>query len=263
MNYLTPILVDYFKEITKLEGGLLTIKSFINYTQNHLDLEPDANFVELISTYRDLSQLDGGNNLYWTGQHFSYKIKEDTLFIESRECCFGIAQTYEIFESFLKRIVVELLENNYNYISLVTNDTNSNIISKESLIEIVNQFQKKDKNNKKFLWLFRKISTFYKKHEKENICRYNMADWFDLVSEIRHAIIHNRQNLTDKVKISIKRNDNQAIFGRYFNEDLSILSGFLIIDILKTGEIIHLFNQFAHLIWKSLSLECNLNADYQ
>jgi hypothetical protein len=165
-------------------------------------------------------QLQGGDNLYWTGQKFSYslsELKDDAFYIASRECCYGIAQTYEIFESFLKSFLVELLQHKREYLELISNDESLTLNSTDDFRDLVNQFQKRGKNNKKFFWLFRKISDFYKRHEKENIWNYNMADWYDLMSEVRHAIIHNRQHFTDKVKTSIARNRNQIIFERYFN----------------------------------------------
>jgi hypothetical protein len=239
---------------------------FIKYTQANLDSPSERNYTELISTYRDLSQLQGGDNLYWTGQKFSYslsELKDDAFYIASRECCYGIAQTYEIFESFLKSFLVELLQHKREYLELISNDESLTLNSTDDFRDLVNQFQKRGKNNKKFFWLFRKISDFYKRHEKENIWNYNMADWYDLMSEVRHAIIHNRQHFTDKVKTSIARNRNQIIFERYFNVEKSTDSGLIIVDRLKTGELINLFNQFAFLIWKSVSLDCGLELDYR
>ncbi len=264
-NYLKPILTDYFREVTRLEGVLLTINSFIKYTKKNLESIPDQRFVELISTYRDLSQIGSNTNLNFTGQQFSYKIsdlRKDALSIASRECCYGIAETYEIFETFLKNILTEILFRNSKYFKPINANKLEVPKSKEEIRDFINQFQKRDRNNKKLLWAFRKLSSFYKQYEKNNILNFNMAEWFDLMSELRHAIIHNRQDFTERAKKAVMRNRNQIIFNRYFNEEQSYSSGKLIIDRLKTGEIIHQFNQFAHLIWKSLSLECDLNTDY-
>lgn len=265
-NYLTLILDDYFKEITKLEGLLFLIEIFIKYTKRNLETEPDRSVAELSSTYRDLSQKNSGPNLFRTGHYFSYMIsylKQNASIIVSRECCFGIAQTYEVFESFLKNILIELLMNRTEYFYPINKDKIMLPKSRFEVIEYVNLIQRKDRNNKKLLWFLRRISDFYKKHEMENIWNYNMANCFDMMSEIRHAIIHNRQNMTIKVREVINLNKNQEIFNKYFNKELSDTTGIITTDRLKTGEIIHLFNQFAHLIWKSLSLESGLDADYQ
>lgn len=265
MNYLTPILTDYFKEITPLEGTLLTINSFITFVQKELDSTPDGNITQLISTYRDLSKLENDENLFWTGMEYNFSVSDlrnNAQLLASRECCYGIAQVYEIFESFLKNLTVELLQNKKEFIELVSNKDSMVLNTTEDYRVLATQFQRKEKNNKSFLWLFRKVSGFYKKHEKENIWNYNLADWFDLMSEIRHAITHNRQQFTDKVKLSINRNGNREIFNRYFNQNKSNETGFIVTNQLKTGEIISLFNQFAFLIWKSLSIECRLDLNY-
>lgn len=265
-NYLTPVLNDYFKEITKVEGLLFVIEIFIKYTKRNLEKEPDRNFASLSSTYRDLSQTTVGHNLFRTGHQFNYKIsdlQDNAREIVSRECCFGIAQTYEIFESFMKNILIELLLNRNEYFNVISKDKVFTPMSRLEIAEFINQMQRNAKNNKKLLWVLRKISDFYKQHEEVNIWNYNLANWFDMMSEIRHSIIHNRQTMTNKVKEAISKNKNQLIFTRHFNKELSYSSGLIITDRLKAGEIIHLFNQFAHLIWKSLCIECGLDSDYQ
>ena len=265
MNYLTPILKDYFMEITSLEGVLLTVDSFINSIQDQNKSKPENCITQLISSYRDLSQLGAQNNLYETGFEYNYTISDlqnEAFLLSSRECCFTIAQAYEIFESFLKKIVFEMLRNNQEYTVFVTRGDTLKPTSNQDFKNLVDQLQRRDKNNKKFLWLFRKISTLYKTHEKENIWNYNFADWFDLISEIRHAIVHSRQHLTDKVQLSIGRNKNRKIFNRYFDAMKSEELGLIITHRLNAGELINLFNQFAFLIWKSISTECELELNY-
>lgn len=126
----------------------------------------------------------------------------------------------------------------------------------------INQIQKKGRNNKKLLWFIRKLSPFYKEYETKNIWHFDMANWFNLISEIRHAIIHNRQSLTMKVQTEIEKNQNKALFERYFYFEKSYATGLIFTNRLKTGEHICLLHQFAFLIFKSLSIEAKLDANY-
>lgn len=265
MNYLTPILIKYFKEITHLEGTLLTINSFISFVQKELDSKPDGDIIQLISNYRDLSKLNDDNNLFWTGMEYNFSssdLQNNAHLLISRECCYTIEQAYEIFESFLKEITVELLRNKKEYIELVNCKDSAVLDKTEDYRVLVNKFQRNGKNNKRILWLFREISEFYQKHEKENILNYDFADWFDLISEIRHAITHNRQRFTDKVKSSISKDETRIIFNRYFDQNKSVETGLIITNLQNTNETILLFNQFAFLIWKSLSIECRVDINY-
>lgn len=105
-NYLHIELKEYFKEITKIEGYLLVVEGFIDYSEKKLVglLNDSDSYSSLRSTYRDLSDLTSSRNLYSTGCRYKLKkidFEKDLSLIISRECCFALTQAYEIFESFL------------------------------------------------------------------------------------------------------------------------------------------------------------------
>jgi hypothetical protein len=266
-SYLHKILKSYFKESTKVDGFLLTVESFIKYTENKYS---ELNIVDdrvagLRSLFRDLSDLTSKENLYSTGFRYELKIsefKEDIALLVSRECCFALSQVYEIFETYLKNILSSFLFHNplfFDSVEIKNFDTPSTI---QEYRDCINFLQRQGKNNKKLFSTIRKISSFYSKHEIVNIRSFNLNNWYDLISEIRHAIIHNQQKLTLKVQNIISHNRNKEIYDRYFLSEKSYENNIIITDRLKTTDHICLFDSFAYLIFKSLSLETNLDPKY-
>jgi hypothetical protein len=266
-NYLHNILKEYFEEITKVEGFLLSVEGFIKYSENSLSEKYDdsTSINSLISSYRDLSNLSNVMNLHFTGFRHELKVsdfKEDIALIVSRECSLTLAQVYEIFESFIKKVLSKFLFHNPSYLNTINTKSISVTNDYEGYRDFVNSLQRQGKNNKKLLWALRKISPFYLKHETDNIWDFNMANWYELVSVIRHAIVHNRQVLTQDVQNTISKNKNNELFDRYYLNEKSFESDIIYTNRVKTGEQICLFNQFAFLIFKSLSRTVNIDDNY-
>ena len=267
-NYLNSSLKSYFKEITEVEGFLISVEGFIKLSHYQLSkTRKETDMINaLVTTYRDLSKSTEGPNLYTP--EFCHKLtvsgfKKNIALIVSRECCFALSQAYEIFETYLKRTLGLFLFNNPSFISLLNKKNTPIPNNQQGYAGFVDDLLRQSKNNKKLLWVLRQVSPFYSKHEVFNIWSFNLANWYDLLSEIRHAIVHARQELTERVRTNIIQNQNIKIFERYYNAENSLTHSVIFTDRVRTAEQIHLMNSFAYLIFKALSIEEGMDTTYQ
>ena len=105
MNYLLKILNEYFEEVLSIEGRLTVSESFLNAKRDDIIKENRTykSVVSSITCYRDLSQIQGGDNLYTP--NYAFDMTVDTMANEikdiiSQQSCFAVSQAYEVFESF-------------------------------------------------------------------------------------------------------------------------------------------------------------------
>jgi len=95
MNYLLKILHAYFAEVLSIEGRLTVSEAFLNSRRDYISKENRVfkSIVSSITCYRDLSQLEGGDNLF--SPDFSYEMNVDNMSNEIndiiiQQSCFGI-----------------------------------------------------------------------------------------------------------------------------------------------------------------------------
>ncbi|MGY0035860.1 hypothetical protein [Pedobacter sp. NJ-S-72] len=74
MNYLKKHIESLFIECTNLNANLLVLDSFVSSKGQQLQENfsfPNYELIGMMTTYRDLSQLEGGANLYDTNVGYS------------------------------------------------------------------------------------------------------------------------------------------------------------------------------------------------
>ena len=176
INYLLRILNSYFEEILAIEGKLNVSESFLNAKKDDILKENriHKSIVSSITSYRDLSLLQGGDNLFTP--NYSYEMIVDNMDNEirdiiSQQCCFAISQTYEVFESFLIELLTEYLLNNQNKLQLLKFKSGNIILVRETIRELVKKGQ--GSNNKGLLAIIRKLSPHFRTHEAKNIYNVN------------------------------------------------------------------------------------------
>jgi hypothetical protein len=96
-----------------------------------------------------------------------------------------LANCYEILESFLFNIIGEFL-NIYPSYSIILKDKKENLNDKK---EFLRKFYR-SKNNTDLFKLLRKISDEFENSEKNNNTGMNLKDWFYVITNVRHSIVH-------------------------------------------------------------------------
>ncbi len=180
----------------------------------------------------------------------------------SRECCLTVAQAYEVFESFFLQILTDYLR--YNPSKLVElNFLKAKLILHE--IEIKRMLKKSSgKNNKGLISITKKISDHFKTHESKNYFSVNIFHWFDLLSMVRHVLVHNRQVVSKGFLDYLEKNKcNKSIelFDRQFERKKIDDRVCIYLTPDKASDIITWLNSFAHYIFKSISVDSQLPID--
>lgn len=261
MNYLLKILNAYFDEILSIEGRLTVSESFLNAKKDDIIKENRAHksIVSAITSYRDLSLLQGGDNLF--APNFSYEMSVDSMTNEikdiiSQQSCFAVSQAYEVFESFLIELITEYLLNNQNNLKLLKFTTGELVLLRETIREMVKKGQ--GVNNKGLLAMVRKISPHFRTHEAKNIHGVNISQWFDLVTMIRHTLVHNRQIISNRLLKYMEKQKANEMFDRHFQRKRIDNNVCIYLERNTATDIIDWLNTFAHFIFVGLSKEANL-----
>src|SRR5664279_2723788 len=99
-NILLHSLNKYYKEMMSLEGKIFVLNGFVKNFRDDLQKREtiDRELMAAISTFRDLSKISKGDNLYDTG--YSYSLRSSVLeseieIILSKEYCLTLSQAYE------------------------------------------------------------------------------------------------------------------------------------------------------------------------
>jgi hypothetical protein len=103
--------------------------------------------------------------------------------------------------------------------------------------------------------------SFFQKHETKNIYNYNTTLWFNLITLVKHDIVHNGQRASKKLMEYVRENNLEKIFNeqiqtKKIDNDISIF-----FKLESTDEIIHRLKGLAHFVFKSLSIELGLSAN--
>ncbi len=263
-NYLLKVLDNYFSEILVIEGKLILSESFLMAKKNDIMEEKRQNkmIVSAIASYRDLSLVKAEENLFTPNR--SYLITVDNLENEikdviSQQCCFAVSQAYEVFESFLIELLTEFLFYNQQKLKEVKLAAGGIILIRETIRNMVKQNQKT--NNKGLLSMIRKLSPYFTNHEAHNIHNVNITQWFDLLSMIRHTLVHNRQIISHRLLKYLETNKANVMFDRHFQGKKIGDNVCIYLEKNVTSDIIDWLNTFAHFIFKSFSTEAKLSLD--
>lgn len=251
-----------------LEGKLFVLDRFIKNFQNDLLKKEtfDRELISSISAFRDLSKFTDDNNLYNTGYSYSLHssaLKNEIEIILSKEYCLILSQAYEIFETYLADMFTELLFAMPDHLITLKLLEVKLHLPKKSLKAYIKEKIGRPKNNRKYISSLRKLSKHFAEHETKNIYNLNISVWFDLVSELRHNIIHNRQVISNNLLEFLKDNERAKLFKQFFDRKTTYDG----VVIFMTNEKFHInldrLNEFAFFIFKSLSIDNNLDPTYR
>ncbi len=263
-NYLLPSLEEYFKEICFLKGKLHIVCAYLPDYSNCL-IKNNAEDRELnssLTAFRDLTVTPKSNNLVIPKFCYSIylsSISDEIMNLISRESCLTVAQAYEVFETFFLKILTEYLR--YNPSKLVE----LKLLKVELILpeaEIKGMIKKSSgKNNKGLISITKKISDHFKKYENKNYFSVNIFHWFDLLSMVRHTLVHNRQVVSKGFLDYLEKNKcNKSIelFDRQFERKKIDDRICIYLTPDKASDIITWLNSFAHYIFKSISIDAGL-----
>lgn len=216
---------------------------------------------------RDLSEsTENGWPFYYPTGKFILNGQEYLDIIEtliSRESSWTVSQAYESFETFLKDISA--------YFLFVHQDneiiTDSKITKyDESLLRTKTQLSRTDflywrdfvkfcyGNNAEILKSLRAIAPGIKTVEKANNRSLDLTRWFEVVTEVRHAITHSDSLIkSDRIASWIK--DKRELLSKYFPTTINP-DGFLLqLKQNNVEECLTFFLEYAHLIYKAISIQ--------
>ena len=270
-NLLLLHISTYFKETMAIESRVFVLDNSVNNFKQSIKERPNEHsfaegmLMDSISTFRDLSQKGGGDNLYHTG--FRYMLNYSNLEREientlSSLYLLSLSQAYEVFETYLIDIFTELLLLFPMHIVTTNLFSESFIIPREILRNQIKQKIGREKNNKGYLIALRKLSQHYKDNESDNIYNCKMGLWFDILSEVRHDSIHNRQIISNNFFELLKNHEQELYFNKYFDKRNTALETVIHLTKDKFHINLNLLNDFAVFIFKSLSLDNSLNPKY-
>jgi hypothetical protein len=264
MNYLKKHVEALFAECTGLDANLRVLDDFISKRGEELARNfgfPGYELITMISTYRDLSQLEGGNNLYNT--KVDYTLSTDNLPSEvnrllSYVSCLTVTQVFEVFESFLKNMLAEVISQNPAIIKTLKLKCDGNDFTdiRRSLFEI------QGKSNKGFIKALRKISPFFKMFEENNIWKRNMSHWFDIIARVRDLIIHSRLNINSDFEEYIKESHRAKLFKLHFTITGIEPNRKIELTPYQAHAVVDYIFEYAHLIYKGLSTDFNIELDF-
>lgn len=259
-NYLTAHIDQLFEECTLINANLYVTNSFLKERVNQLRKSFPINGFELISmgsSFRDLSQLEGGNNLFPTSKNyilFTDELETEADRILSFYSCVTISQVFEVFETFLKDSLTELIFNNNEL--LKTLKLEIEVFEIDKIRYSISGIQ--GKNNKGLIKAIRKLSPFFNLHESNNIWGLNMTDWYKLIAIVRHIIVHQRQKVPEDFLSTIKTHGLQKLFERHFQ----INNNLLYLTPYESDVIINHLYEYAYLIYKGLSIDFKLKYNF-
>jgi len=128
----------------------------------------------------------------------------------SRESCLTVAQAFEVFESYFLQILTDYLR--YN----PSKPVGLKLLKAELILpkaEIKGMLRKSSgKNNKGRISITKKISGHFKTHESKNYFSVNISHWFDLLSMVRHELVHNRQIISKGFLDYLEKNKCNKLF---------------------------------------------------
>jgi hypothetical protein len=138
----------------------------------------------------------------------------------------------------------------------------TDLSSKGQVKIIVKNQLGRDKNNRKYINSLRKLSNHYNQFESKNIWKINISIWFDLLSEVRHNIVHGRQIISPNLEKFLKEHQRKKIFTSHFNKKTFNNENLIFLDWDKFHLNKGLLEDFGYYVFKSLSIDNNLDPIY-
>ena len=272
-NLLQNPIKEFFTRILELQGTLRHIERILLK-----DLK-SINSKELLNSGVNLSHgshliigdltgpdANGWKINYPTGISRVIEVENYQKEIDSlikRESAYMKAQAYEAFETFLKDITATyLFLNKYlatqiseEYQQLLTLEEYKNTLRK-SLRRKGDSF--KGANNEGFFNFFKSQSTNYKNFESHNNSGLKIREWYEVYSEVRHAIIHSG-NFIKEERLKEWNKNKFVLLRENFPYTKSGASYKLEISSSSALKTLNMISELAFQVFKFLSIEANLD----
>lgn len=262
-NFLLNSLETYFSKVLILESKLSITSNYLKEYSKQI-IKEDREYKMLhsaITTYRDISLIQGGDNLFTPNYSFEMDVNRLNNQIDdiiSQQGCFAVAQAYEFFETFLIDIITDYIFFNQKNLGMIGMSAGKLIMLRTTIREKVKSLKK---GNKDRFSILRKSCSFFKKHEVKNIYNYNITLWFNLITLVRHDIVHNGQRASKKLMEYVRENNLEKIFNEQIETKKIDNDTSIYFKVEFAGEIINRLNGLAHLVFKSISIELGLSAN--
>lgn len=265
-NYLLPSITAYFEEICSLTGKLNLVAGFLEEKSKELIKQNliAGDIVGSITMYRDLSKDYGTHNLLTPNFNYGISLKtlnNETENLVSRESCYTVAQAYEVFESYFLQILTEYIKHRTDKLAEL-NLLKSNFLSDQDIRALIRNAS--GTNNKGLIKLTKKISEYFKSYESNNYFNVNIFQWFDLISMVRHTLVHNRQKISKKLTDYLEEHKGKEAINLFHTQlGRKNIDGkdYIFLTPNQAIDIITWLNSFAHLIFKSISVDSDLPVD--
>lgn len=238
------------EDLTQINGRIFVLNSFV--TQTKLRIENDERVGnQLISAalpIRDITVDKNTTNLFLSSDHYNLdrnNLNSEVDMILSRECLFQISQAYEILETFLYDSVTELIRLNNNLHLFVDNKVNESTFS--SIRKALKSLNDR-KNNRHLIGILRANCPVFTKHITDNIYDIDFEEWYEMLSEVRHCITHNRTEITNEMQ-----NAMPVYYKLYFKNVDYVKSKVVFVDFQKCSELLSKIADFIFFVFKSIT----------
>ncbi|AUS06376.1 hypothetical protein [Pseudotamlana carrageenivorans] len=260
-NPLKKEIDDFLNKIALYESLHYQTKVHLSNTIKQIEKKNESNsgIEPFIGTKLIIGDLTGKSANGWKLNYpteFQIEIKGQEEMIKSIDTLISqngmtfLANCYEILESFLFNIIGEFLNVYPTY--------QKHLKVKKELLTDQKEFLRKyyrSKNNTALLKLLREISPNYKESENLNNTDINLNDWYYVITNVRHSIVHSL-HLLDTKKLNFSKNQ-MFIYKTFFSHEEIQGSWKLIMTYEETKKQINLIAEFGFMIFKSLSNEQN------
>ncbi|MBT3168462.1 MAG: hypothetical protein HN952_05295 [Candidatus Cloacimonetes bacterium] len=268
-NPYNQYLITFFDRINFLFGSYNLLGNQLKHLENLFkeSLEKNNYSPEIIRAFccllmRDITEKPKSlcHFKYNTGK---FEIKGDEYFkhlnkVKIREASWCISQSFEAFESFLKKVIYLTHELNPDCIDEDKRKKFEDVCTKQSKDKknyLTNYFNFTYKYSNSLLPFLKNYSDYYKQFLNNNYRNLKFEDWLKFVSEARNAIVHHEMVIKYD-KINWER-VNPRFMNKYFPGSLSEKGYSLQIENKNVRLNLETFLEHGFLIYKSLSTEMN------
>jgi hypothetical protein len=272
-NYLVPSIRELFTRIEYLKGYVFQFDNDIrNYSKilvkrlHEQGIIKDNENISLKASRIVISDLteDTSYRNYYALPTELYEVSSEDFADKNDQLIqvissLLVAQAYDATETFLKRILILYFENNPQIGIETIGKLNCKWNKKEIDWEDTVKKLRQGENNKELLNIFRILSPEFNEAEIANNRSLDLRIWFNMISIVRHSIVHSNTILKPELFNGLG-NNGQKILTFFFNvENENSGNKKLIISAKQASRAMEIFCEFGFLMFKSLSKTANLN----
>lgn len=253
-NPLYPALANVYSTLNTLNGILYQTTIHLDKSKNVYETKIKLNksFIGSSLVISDLTESPGhGWREHFTSGSFSAKgeeiLKTITVIVQ-RHCAWSVAQGYEAFETFLYDIISA-------YLAFCDNsriqDPNEPLPTTQEEWRNYICTNKKYRNNKDIFKFIRRIAPQLAFFEKNNNRNLDLNEWYWVISNMRHAIVHSNSNIK-----SVKgwNSQKRKILEVHFPGKLKENTYGIELDLEHAKFALCCLGEYAFLIFKQLSI---------